>query len=97
MQITRKNLKLTTPENSWLFLDSSCTDSKILSDPPFEAHLEKVLKNHEKKVAESKNVFYKRCRKFYILGGDFLFWRNPKNEGSRAKKRLFEREQKSTR
>ena len=42
-----------------------------------------------KKVVGSKNVFYKSCRKFYILGGDFFsFWRNFKNEDSRAKKRF---------
>ena len=33
----------------------------------------KGAKKHEvKKVVGSKNVFYKSCRKFYILGGDFF-------------------------
>ena len=34
----------------------------------------------------------KKCRKFYILGGEFfLFWRNRKNVASRAKKPCFGR------
>ena len=45
-----------------------------------------------------KKVFYKSCPKFCILGDNFfLFWQNLKNEDSRAKKRFFGREQKSTR
>ena len=50
--------------------------------------LEGSKKARGKKVVESKNVFYKSCRKFYTLGGDFFsFWRF-KNEDSRAKKRF---------
>ena len=96
LQITRKNLKLTSPETSWLFLNISCTEFqqkknfKNIVWPPFQSPFWKSVKKWpEKKVVGSKNVFYKSCRKFYILGGDFFsFWRNFKNEDSRAKKRF---------
>ena len=96
LQITRKNLKLTPPETSWLFLNISCTEFqqnfffKNFVWPPFQSPFWKSVKKWpEKKVVGSKNVFYKSCRKFYILGGDFFsFWRNFKNEDSRAKKRF---------
>ena len=80
LQITRKKLKLTPPETSWLFLNISCPEfqqkkiSKILSDPPFKALFESVKKWPEKKVVGSINVFNKSCRKFYILGSDFFFF-----------------------
>ena len=57
-----------------LFLDSSYTDFQKRKNSKFCPTLfEKVLKNH-KKVTESKNVFYKSCWKFYILGGDFFYF-----------------------
>ena len=103
LQITRKNLKLTSPETSWLFLNISCTEFqqkkkfKNIVWPPFQSPFWKSVKKWpEKKVAGSKNVFYKSCRKFYILGGDFFsFWRNFKNEDSRAKKRFLEGSKKA--
>ena len=56
---------------------------------PKNAFWKGAKKHGVKKVVESKNVFYKSCQKFYILGGDFFsFWRNFKNEDSRAKKRF---------
>ena len=68
LQITRKNLKLTSPENLCLFLDSSTNfqkkKSNILSDPPFEALFEKVFKKSRKKVAESKMSLIKVVENF---------------------------------
>ena len=51
----------------------------------------KGAKKHEvKKVIKSKNDCNESSPKFYKLGDEFfLFWRNLKNEGSTAKKRLF--------
>ena len=73
-----KNLKLTPPETSWLFINISCTEfhqkdfSKILSDPLSKLFLKKCQKMTGKKVVGSKNVFYKSCWEFYILVGDFF-------------------------
>ena len=63
--------------------------SKMRILEPKNAFWKGAKKHGVKKVVESKNVFYKSCQKFYILGGDFFsFWRNFKNEDSRAKKRF---------
>ena len=88
---SKKKLKLTPHEISWLFLNNSCETEefqilffKLSSDRPLTQLFWKRLK----KVVGPKNFFYKSCRKFYTLGGDFFsFWRF-KNEDSRAKKRF---------
>ena len=54
---------------------------------PKNAFWKGAKKHGVKKVVESKNALYKSCQKFYILGDNFFsFWRNFKNEDSRAKK-----------
>ena len=44
----------------------------------------------KKKIVREQNGLNKSCRQFYVIGGDFfLFWRNLKNVGLRAKNVLL--------